>query len=280
MAQAARDQNRVPTLIGVDEATGLVPTAVEVSTGGEMLVKLSSDLEIGAVEIKNAASDVRALVVAATSDADPDLDGTNLLGVHSLLSARKDATTTVGLTAEDSTHNALHVAISDGEGIANVDASNQLLVVDEPLAVLVGEVQATPTANTVLARLKTIGDGQLADGHNVTVDNAVGSGVYVRPGTSAVFTIKDDKGTTAGTSTGITVGSSSTTVLASNSARKEAIIVNDSDEVAYLKYGTTAVLNSGIRLNANGGTLVETVYTGIITGICASGSKVVTVTEV
>lgn len=31
--------------------------------------------------------------------------------------------------------------------------------------------------------------GQLADGHNVTVDNAVGAGVYVRPGTSAVFAV-------------------------------------------------------------------------------------------
>lgn len=35
-----------------------------------------------------------------------------------------------------------------------------------------GEVQATPTANTVLARLKTIADNQLPDSHNVTVDNA------------------------------------------------------------------------------------------------------------
>ena len=89
---------------------------------------MSSDIQIGAVEIKNGASDVRALVVVATSDSAPNLDATNLLGVHSLLSARKDATTTVGLTAEDSTHNALHVAITDGEGVASVNASNALEV--------------------------------------------------------------------------------------------------------------------------------------------------------
>lgn len=35
----------------------------------------------------------------------------------------------------------------------------------------IGEVQATPTANTLLSRLKVIADNQLADGHNVTVDN-------------------------------------------------------------------------------------------------------------
>lgn len=45
---------------------------------------------------------------------------------------------------------------------ADIEATNTRL----------GEVQATPTANTVLSRLKTIADNQLADGHNVTVDNA------------------------------------------------------------------------------------------------------------
>jgi len=67
--------------------------------------------------------------VTATSDSDPDLDGTALLGTHALLSGRSDVNTTVGITAEDSTHNAIHVAISDGEGIANVDASNRLGVI-------------------------------------------------------------------------------------------------------------------------------------------------------
>ena len=81
-------------------------------------------------------------------------------------------------------------------------------------------------------------------------------------------------------STGVTVGSTSTNVLAANASRKKAIIVNDSNETIYLKYGTGATANSGIRLNANGGSLEEDVYTGIITGICASGGKVVTVTEI
>jgi hypothetical protein len=98
-------------------------------------------------------------------------------------------------------------------------------------------------------------------------------------GSAVVQPVKDDKASSAGTNSGVTVGSSSTTVLAANADRKEAILVNDSDEEMYLKYGTTAVANSGIRLNAYGGNLVETVYTGIITGICASGGKVITVIE-
>ena len=84
---------------------------------------------------------------------------------------------------------------------------------------------------------------------------------------------------TSATSTGVTVGSTSTTILASNTSRKSAVIVNDSDETIYLKLGSGATSNSGIRINANGGSATITKYTGIITGICASGSKVAVVTE-
>lgn len=98
-------------------------------------------------------------------------------------------------------------------------------------------------------------------------------------GADGAIPVKDGKATTAGASSGVSVGSSSTTVLASNVDRKQAIFVNDSDEVIYLKYGSGATLNSGIRVNPYGGTVIETVYTGIVTGICSSGSKNITVTE-
>ena len=58
------------------------------------------------------------------------------------------------------------------------------------------------------------------------------------------------------------------------------VIVNDSDEDVYLNLSGTAVINEGIRINANGGSYVEDIYTGIITGICATGGKNVTVVEV
>lgn len=73
---------------------------------------------------------------SALSDSDPNLDGMMLLGTHALLSARKDASTTIGLTCLDSTHNALHVAISDGlqycdvaaTPYPNLDTENALVV--------------------------------------------------------------------------------------------------------------------------------------------------------
>ena len=89
----------------------------------------------------------------------------------------------------------------------------------------------------------------------------------------------DDEDVSTATGTSVTVGSSSTTVLAANTDRVTAIIVNDSNETIYLKYGNVATMNSGIRINSDGGSVTETSYTGIITGICSSGGKVVTVTE-
>jgi len=67
MTRARRDVNRVPTLIGVAESDGETPTLLEVdATTGELLVKasVSSDVEIGAVEIKNSTDDTRATVGA------------------------------------------------------------------------------------------------------------------------------------------------------------------------------------------------------------------------
>ena len=84
---------------------------------------------------------------------------------------------------------------------------------------------------------------------------------------------------TSATNTKVSVGSSSTTVLALNANRIAAILVNDSDEEIYVSLSGTAVMNEGIRLNASGGNLIETEYTGIITAICASGSKNLTVVE-
>ncbi len=62
----------------------------------EFNVNANGDL---AINITDAVSGLQATVLAAVSDIAPDLDGLNLLGVHSLLSARLNATTTVGLGA-------------------------------------------------------------------------------------------------------------------------------------------------------------------------------------
>lgn len=77
----------------------------------------------------------------------------------------------------------------------------------------------------------------------------------------------------------VTVGSTSTAVVAANANRVKITIINDSDEAIYLAYGKAAVSNKGIRLNANGGNITEETWTGAINAICASGSKVATYVE-
>ena len=91
------------------------------------VLSTSDDINIGNVVLQDD-SGIDIFSALAADAGDPDLDARVLLGTHALLSARKDSSTTIGLTCEDSTHNALHVAISDGAGIAHVNASNQLEV--------------------------------------------------------------------------------------------------------------------------------------------------------
>lgn len=75
----------------------------------------------------------------------------------------------------------------------------------------------------------------------------------------------------------------STIVLAANRKRAYALFINDSSIVQYLSFGPSAVANSGIRLNANGGSYEmegNTLWRGVVNGILASaGSGKILVTE-
>jgi hypothetical protein len=80
----------------------------------------------------------------------------------------------------------------------------------------------------------------------------------------------------SGTSGNKSIGATTTEVVAANEARKYLILVNDSNEAIYLSLGSAAVMNKGIRLNANGGSLEiagEHPFRGAINGICTSGGK-------
>ena len=80
------------------------------------------------------------------------------------------------------------------------------------------------------------------------------------------------------TSSSVTVGTASTSVVAANADRQELIIVNASDTDIFLKLGTGAALNSGIYLKV-GGAFVTSKYTGEVTAISSAADKILTVTE-
>ncbi len=81
------------------------------------------------------------------------------------------------------------------------------------------------------------------------------------------------------TNTKVSVGATSTSVLAANADRIEMVLVNDSDESIYLSLSDTAAMNEGILLTPSGSSYIDDKYTGVVTAICTSGSKNLTVVE-
>lgn len=226
------------------------------------------------------------------------------------------------------------------EGLLGTISSNQLadghnVTIDNASIAVTGTFWQTtqPVSGTVTANLSStdnavldsikvdteaietaveaIQAAQLPDGHNVTIDNGSiavtgtffpatqpvsaaslplpsGAATAANQQTDALtdtqlrasaVTMQPEVVSSANTTTGVTVGSTSTSVLTSNASRVEMIIVNDSDEEVYLNLSGTAVMNEGIRLNADGGSFVTKAYSGAVTAICSSGGKVLTVTE-
>jgi len=75
-----------------------------------------------------------------------------------------------------------------------------------------------------------------------------------------------------------------TAALVANASRTYALFINDADEAMYLGLGVAAAMNKGIRLNANGGSYemsaaLGNLYAGAVNAICASGNKVLIITE-
>ena len=73
-----------------------------------------------------------------------------------------------------------------------------------------------------------------------------------------------------------TVAGISTQVRAALATRQDCEFVNDSDETIYLARGNAAVIGSGIRLNANGGSYTigaKNLFLGIVYAISDGGEQ-------
>lgn len=77
----------------------------------------------------------------------------------------------------------------------------------------------------------------------------------------------------------VLVSAASTVVLTTNNERHTFTITNDGDEVVYLTHGLKAVTNEGVRLNPNGGSYTNDVYTGPIAACTAGADTNLTVLE-
>lgn len=80
----------------------------------------------------------------------------------------------------------------------------------------------------------------------------------------------------------VTVGTSTTSLVAANPQRVEITICNDhATQVLYLSLGTAAaVASTGIRVNGAGGSYTTRAYTGAIQAIASGATTVVTITEI
>lgn len=80
------------------------------------------------------------------------------------------------------------------------------------------------------------------------------------------------------------IGVATTAALAANANRRYALIVNDSDTVIYISFHVNAALNTGIRINANGGSYemseaAGNIDTRAINAISSVAAKTLLVTE-
>jgi hypothetical protein len=95
-------------------------------------------------------------------------------------------------------------------------------------------------------------------------------------------------GSTGKTSGTGTVGGTTALLVAGNISRRELTIVNDhATQLVYLAINTTdgtstptAALNSGLRLNAAGGSWTTNAYKGPVAAIASGASTGVTVLEI
>lgn len=94
--------------------------------------------------------------------------------------------------------------------------------------------------------------------------------------------LRASRGTASASLSNVNDSAASASLLASNSSRRGAIVVNDSPSILYLKYGATASLTSFTYRIEPYGTweMPEPVYTGAIDGIwSADASGAARITE-
>jgi hypothetical protein len=169
----------------------------------------------------------------------------------------KTSTTSVTI---DSVSLDVNLDASGGDSVKISDGAHSLAVNSD------GSINVNSTFSGTLAVDISAASGdsiKISDGTNTLGVNADGS-------LNLAFQPKGFS--TINVSSAITVTTSSTQLLAANSARLYAHIVNNSGNTCYLQYGGAAVLNRGIKLNPNAMLTVSgfDLYLGQINAISAS----------
>ena len=185
-------------------------------------------------------------------------------------------------------------AFTSGSGAIVIHPSTQFVALPISSQTVTGTV--TANINTVTVGATSLGkaeDAVHASGDYGIANWAVRNDNAITSLTSAngdyspyavdqfgVTYIKESPANTA-TTANVAAATSSTTILAANTARRAAIFVNDSTSDAYLKYGTTASSTSYTVQWVAGSTITVQgeEYAGIVTAIWNSATGNARVTE-
>lgn len=248
-------------------------------------VSMTSDIEIGAVELKNGSDDTRATVTASNalkvdgSAVTQPVSNTNL---DVALSTRlKPADTLTAVTTVGTITNVVHVddnasslTVDNGGTFAtqvtSIAAGNNNIgdvdVVTLPIAFNTGTRSATTQRVTI-----------------ATDDSVPVTGTFwqtTQPISIAATVATKETQPSAATLTNVTMTASSVALAASNASRRSLMIYNDTGVTVYVKLGTTASSTSFTikMVDQSYYELPNPVYTGVIEALGASGS--VRVTEI
>lgn len=269
------DATIIGTAVMFESDTGTNTLSVVNNTTPLPISDAGGSLTIDGSVTANAGTNLNTSLLALESGGNLDIIAGDTTAIQTSIELIDDAIYTDGTGTP-----------SKAIGIAGTDGTNPQIVKTNTSGELQVEILAIPTTTVQATDLDIRNLTNVSDSIEVfqsTHDN-LNANVNIQVGNSDVsdtnpVPVASQKASVSSTSGKVSVGSITTTILASNPARKSAMIVNDSDEDVYLNYSATAVINEGIRINANGGSIREESYTGVITGITASGGKNVTITE-
>ena len=244
-------------------------------------------------------------VVINTGSAEPAsavvMGGSDSTNVQAILTDTSGRQIAVGAAADGAAvaGNPVLIGGSDGTNAQNVlvdtsgrprivgAAADGAAVAGDP--VLIGGSDGTNAQNILVdtsGRLQMVGaaaDGVAAAGNPVLIAGADGSGdvqtlLTDTAGRLEVNTTGSDS--TTSTLTNVAASATNVTLLAANTDRTGAIIVNDGNKNLYIKFGATASTTSfTAKIPSNGYYEVPFSYTGIIDGIWDSANGSARITE-
>lgn len=81
-----------------------------------------------------------------------------------------------------------------------------------------------------------------------------------------------------GVNSAVSVGTSSTLVIAANASRRQLLLSNQGLQTIYITFGATAVLATGFPLPSLGGIFLDT-YTGVVSAIAGTAGQDLRVVE-